>query len=245
MPAKKVVPSVRVLEADPDLGIGIDPGEWELAVQAAIAPTFQFGRGPWKFFPPPDRVALGALILAGMIVVQIDAGARSHIELLGEGDVVSPWAGAGEQLAIPSALNASVVTDARIALLDGRFAVRTARWPQIAAALMQRLIIRTRRLSLQAAINAVSRIDERLELTLWQLAYRFGHVTRDGIVLELPITHSQMAEVLAAQRPSVSSAATRLQARGQVVRTARHRWLLRGEPPRILSSLARQSGLEA
>lgn len=237
--------AVRVLDVDPDLGVGIDPGEWQLASRAAVAPAFQFPRGEWRFCPPPDRVALGALVLRGMIVIRIDAGARSHIELLGEGDVISPWVAQGEELAIPSVVNASVVASLGIALLDGRFAVRTARWPQIAAALMRRLIIRTRRLSLQAAINAVSRVDERLELTLWELAYRFGHVTPEGVVLDLPVAHAKLAEIIAAQRPSVSSAVGRLQAKGQIVRTDRRRWLLRGEPPEILTSLARQSGLHA
>jgi CRP/FNR family transcriptional regulator, cyclic AMP receptor protein len=191
---------VRVLEEDPDLGTGIDQDDWQLALAAAVAPTFEFASGPWRFFPPPDHAGLGALVLAGMIVIRIDAGARSHVELLGEGDVISPWVGAGEDLAIASVVNASAVTRLRIALLDRRFGLRTARWPEIHAALIHRLIHRTRRLSLQAAINAVSRVEERLELTLWELAYRFGHVTPDGIALELPIIHSQLAEMLAAQR---------------------------------------------
>jgi CRP/FNR family transcriptional regulator, cyclic AMP receptor protein len=88
-------------------------------------------------------------------------------------------------------------------------------------------------------------VEDRLELTLWELAYRFGRVTPEGIALELPITHSQLAEVLAAQRPSVSTAVSRLQAHGHAVRIDRHHWLLPGEPPPILASLARQSGLRA
>ena len=131
----------------------------------------------------------------------------------------------------------------RIALLDRGFAIRTARWPEIHAAIVHRLIVRARRLSLQAAVNAISRVDDRLEVTLWELAYRFGRVTRDGVVLDLPITHTQLAEMIAAQRPSVSTAVGRLQERGRAIRTDRHRWVLRGEPPQLLSSLARQSGL--
>jgi CRP/FNR family transcriptional regulator, cyclic AMP receptor protein len=243
---RKTAPiAVRVLEADPDLGIGIPEAELQLASGAAMAAGFDFERGPWRFFPPPDRGGLGALVLSGMIVIRIDAGTRSHIELLGGGDVISPWVGAGEELAIPSIVNASALTNVRVALLDRRFALRTARWPEIHAALIQRLIIRSRRLSLQAAINAVSRVEERLELTLWELAYRFGRVTTDGIVLDLPITHSQLAEILAAQRPSVSTAVGRLQAHGRVVRIDRHRWLLPGEAPHTLSSLQRQSGVRS
>ncbi len=82
-------------------------------------------------------------------------------------------------------------------------------------------------------------------MTLWELAYRFGRVTPEGIALELPITHSQMADMLAAQRPSVSTAVGRLQTHGRVVRTDRYHWLLPGEPPPILTKLARQSGLTA
>ncbi len=237
--------AVRVLEADPDLGSGIDPGQRRLAVGASLAPAFQFEPGRWRFSPPPDPAGLGALVLTGMIVIQIDSGPRSHVELLGEGDVVSPWVGGGHELAIPSVVNASVVSNLRVALLDRGFSLRTARWPEIHAALIQRLIVRTRRLSLQAAINGVTRVDDRLELTLWELAYRFGRVTRDGIMLDLPITHSQLADMLAAQRPSVSTAVGRLQGHGRTVRIDRHRWLMRGEPPRILDSLARQSGLRA
>jgi CRP/FNR family transcriptional regulator, cyclic AMP receptor protein len=236
---------VSVLEEDPDLGVGIPPVQWDLAREAATAPVFEFERGRWRFFPPPDPGGLGALVIRGMIVIRIDVGTRSHIEVVGEGDVISPWAGLGQGLAIPSVVNTSVVSRVRIALLDRRFTLRTARWAEIHAALVQRLIVRTRRLSLQAAINALSRTDERLDATLWGLAYRFGHVTPEGVVLDLPISHSQLADVVAAQRPSVSTAINRMQRDGRIARLARHRWLLCGEPPEILTWLSRQSGLES
>jgi CRP-like cAMP-binding protein len=235
---------IRVLEEDPDLGPGIGQDQWKLAMAAAVAPTFDFDPGPWRFVPKPDHAGFGALILTGMMIVRLDAGPRSHVELLGEGDVVSPWVSTGQDLAIPSALNASVIARLRVAFLDRRFALRTARWPELHAAVIHRVITRTRRLSLQAAINGVPRIEERLELTLWELANRFGRVTRDGIVVELPVTHEQLADIVAAQRPSVSTAIGRLQAHGRVVRAGRHRWLLPGEPPQTLLSLARESGLE-
>lgn len=235
--------AVRVLEADPDLGGGIDRVQWPLAVAASVAPMFEFQRGVWRFSPRPDPASLGALLLEGLMIIRINADLRAHIELLGPGDVVSPWVGSGQELTVPTVVAASVVANARVALLDRGFAIRTARWPEIHAALMHRLIIRARRLSLQSAINSLSRIEERLEVTLWELAYRFGRVTPDGIMLDLPLTHSQVAEMVAAQRPSVSTAFTRLQNHGRIVHTARHRWLMLGEPPQMLSSLAQQTGL--
>lgn len=236
---------VRVLEADADLGFGIDPSQWPFAAAASVAVAFEFERGAWRFAPTPDPGGFGALLLEGLMVIRIDAGTRSHIELLGEGDLVSPWVGAGSELSVPSVVTASVAARARVALLDRRFALRTARWPEIHAALMRRLVVRSRRLSLQSAINALSRIEERLEVTLWELAYRFGRVTRDGVVLDLPLTHSEVADMLAAQRPSVSTAFARLQDHGRVLRADRRRWLLRGDPPARWASLAQQSGLQA
>ncbi len=235
--------AVRVLEADPDLCTGIDSVQWPLAVAASLAPMFELNRGLWRFAPRPDPGGFGALLLDGLIVIRINAEIRAHIELLGPGDLIGPWVVSGQELTLPSVPTASVVSKARVALLDRRFAVRTARWPEIHAGLIQRAIIRTRRLSLQSAINALSRIEERLEVTLWELSYRFGRVTPDGIVLDLPLTHSQVAEMVAAQRPSVSTAFTRLQDHGRIAHVARHRWLLLGEPPAALSALAQQTGL--
>ena len=233
-----------MLDADPDLGAGIEEGQLRLAAAASVAPMFEFERGTWRLASPPDPAGFGALLLEGLMVIRITADTRGHIELLGPGDVISPWVGTGADLALPSVATASVVSRVRIALLDRRFALRTARWPEIHAALIQRLIVRTRRLSLQAAINSLSRVEERLEVTLWELAYRFGRVTPDGIVLDLPLTHSQVAEMVAAQRPSVSTALARLQDHGRVEHTARHRWLLCGDPPSTLAALAQQTGLQ-
>src|SRR5437764_14465914 len=98
MRAKPRAAAVRVLEADPDLGAGINQTEWEAAVSMSAAPGFEFERGPWRFFPPPERGGFGALILDGLIVVRIDVGHRSHIELLGPGDLSSPWVGIGPAL---------------------------------------------------------------------------------------------------------------------------------------------------
>ncbi len=243
MRAEATAAMVRVLEADPELGAGIPLAQWPLAVGASLAPVFEFERGPWRFTPRPDPGAFGVLVLAGLIIIQIHADTRSHIELLGDGDVIGPWVGSGLELTLPSAVTASVVCGARVALLDRRFALRTARWPEIHAALMRRLIVRARRLGQQSAINALSRIEDRLEVTLWDLALRFGRVTPDGIVIDLPLTHSQVADMVAAQRPSVSTAFSRLQDHGRIAHVTRHRWLMLGESPSMLSSLARQSGL--
>jgi CRP-like cAMP-binding protein len=233
---------VRVLEEDPDLGSALAPGEREQAVLAATAPAFTHPVGRWRFSPPAEVGGLGVLVLRGVILIRIDAGDRAHIELLGVGDIISPWVGLGPDLTLSADITATVICELRMASLDRTFAMRAARWPEIQSTLMQRLIARSRRLSLQSAINGLTRIEERLELTLWQLASRFGRVTPDGYKLSLRLTHTQLAEIVAAQRPSVTTALVRLEQAGRLFRNP-DGWLLPGAPPARLKPLARQTGL--
>lgn len=81
---------VRVLEEDPDLAAAISEPERHSALSAVIAPRFELPRGPWTFRPPADPAALGALILRGLLIVRVASSDRAHVELLGEGDVISP-----------------------------------------------------------------------------------------------------------------------------------------------------------
>jgi CRP-like cAMP-binding protein len=177
--------TVRLLEADPDLGATVVPEQRAAATGRAVATGLRFEPGPWRFRPIEDA-GLGALILEGMVLVRVEfTGIRAHVEVLGEGDVISPWHGINLESVAPCVVSASVVSDLEIAFLDRGFTQRTAQWPEIHAALMQRLLRRARVLSMQSAINSLPRIEERLELTLWQLAFRFGRVTRDGLTLHL------------------------------------------------------------
>jgi CRP-like cAMP-binding protein len=234
---------VSVLDADPDLAMAVDPRERQLAARCSVARAFSFPRGPWTFMPDPDAGGLGALILRGLILVRVEVGDRAHAELLGEGDVISPWVRLDGDLAVPSTVTAKIVDGVRVALLDRHFALRTGRWPEVHAALFHRLILRSRRLSLQSAINAIPRTTDRLELTLWHLAYHFGRVAPGGIRLRLPLSHAQLAEIVATQRPSVTIGLARMEESGRLKRSGPHDWLLCGQSPAELQSLTRQCGL--
>jgi CRP-like cAMP-binding protein len=233
---------VRVLEEDPDLGSALGAEDRRQAAVAATAPVFTHPAGRWRFSPPSDVGGLGILVLRGVILIRIDAGERAHSEILGEGDIISPWVGLAPDLTFSADITATVLSELRMASLDRVFAVRAAGWPEIQAALMQRLIARSRRLSLQSAINGLTRIEERLELTLWQLASRFGKVTPGGYKLSLRLTHTQLSEIVAAQRPSVTTALVRLEQSGRLFRNP-DGWILPGAPPAKLKPLARQTGL--
>jgi CRP-like cAMP-binding protein len=227
--------TLRLLELDPDLAADIAPDRRPAAVSRTVAAVHAFDPGPWRF-RPRENGGLGALVLEGLILVRLEFAGVAHEELLGEGDVISPWHAVGRLATAPCVVSARVISNLKLAMLDRGFTERTVRWPEIHSALMQRLLDRSRMLSMQSAINSLPRIEERLAITLWQFAYRFGRVTPDGIRLHLPVTHSQLAEIVCAQRPSVTTAIARMRDHGQVVLTSRHHWLLRGDPPHRLTT---------
>jgi CRP-like cAMP-binding protein len=184
-----------------------------------------YSRGEWQFEPAPDSTSLGALILVGMVVLRMELGGCSHLEVLGKGDLLNPWRLRTDTM-LQEQVSVDVMQSACVALLDRRFAIQMSPWPEVFAALMRRQITRTRRMVLQASILSRSRVDERLELMLWRLGEQFGSMTREGLLVHLPFTHLQLAEMIAARRSTVSVAVSRLVAEGRLRRPGRNQWLL-------------------
>ena len=81
-----------------------------------------------------------------------------------------------------------------------------------------------------AALADGTRVDVRLRMLFWHLAGRWGRVTRDGITLPLTLTHAVLADLVAARRPTVTTALAELTRRGQLEPVAAG-WLLYGDPP--------------
>ena len=121
---------------------------------------------------------------------------------------------------------------ARVAVLDERFVRQMARYPEVAGRLFGRSVLRSRQLAVNMAIVHQARVDVRLHLLFWQLAGRWGRVRSDGIVVPLRLTHSVLADLVAARRPTVTTALTELNRQG-VLRAVEDGWLLTGDPPGI------------
>ena len=119
-----------------------------------------------------------------------------------------------------------------------------ATFPEVAVALTGRAMQRSRRLAAAVAVMQCRQLDDRLHLVFWELADRFGRVCLDGVHLELPMTHDVLSRIVGAQRPSVSSALSRLSRAGLVQRTERG-WLLQGEPPAELTWAAPSASVAA
>jgi CRP/FNR family transcriptional regulator, cyclic AMP receptor protein len=243
--AEARIAQVRVLDDDPGLGGGLTGERLDEARRVVIAPVEAHEPGPWSTgFDVSEPGALGLLVLDGLISAQITAERRTSLELLGAGDVVRPWT-EPEPGTVPLKLDWTVRVPARVAFLDARFARSSLAFPEIVARLMDRLVMRTRSLSLLLALNAIPRLHERVLLALWHFADRWARVTPQGVELRLPLSHADLSHVVGASRPSVSTAIGQLRAEGLLEPLTGGGWLLLGEPPPDLHELRQQAGLPA
>ncbi len=67
-------------------------------------------------------------------------------------------------------------------------------------------------------------------MLFWHLAARWGHLTADGTILPMPITHAQLAEMIASRRPTMTKALAQLADKGLINRHGTG-WLLTGGAP--------------
>jgi hypothetical protein len=149
--------------------------------------------------------------------------------LIGEGDLLRPTEESVSPL-LPLTTDWSVVLPVRMAALDGGFEQQLARYPELARCLIDRAIQRSKWLAVNMAIVHQARVDVRLHMLLWHLAARWGRVRSDGTVLRLGLTHTVLADLVAARRPTVTTALSEL-ARQGLVRTDGQTWILPGEAP--------------
>ncbi|HEU0024685.1 MAG TPA: Crp/Fnr family transcriptional regulator [Thermoleophilaceae bacterium] len=223
-----------VLREDPGLGEQLHPARLEAAVPSSVAAVLAIERGSWE--PPlPARPAgwLGFLVLDGLFARRVTLHGTTWTELLGPGDVLEPWQRDREiNSSCPPIVRFELLAPGRVAVLDRGFMVRMADWPEVTAAVSARLVERTRSLTYALAICGRVGVAERLVLTLRHLADRWGRVTRDGVVLELPgMTHEMLASQVGAARPSVTTALGELHRRGEARRLGPGSWLLRHQAP--------------
>ena len=135
----------------------------------------------------------------------------------------------------------NVLETARLAVLDRRFAVAMAAWPEITAAILDRMMARSRWLAFHLAVAHLRRVESRVHVALWHFADRWGRVGPNGVELRLNATHALLAEIVAAERPSVTLALSTLRERGLVERDAEHVWRLHGRPPGELGEVRAQA----
>jgi CRP/FNR family cyclic AMP-dependent transcriptional regulator len=225
--------TVRLLEADPELGALLTGTRRAEAERDLVVRTHRLSVGPWDVSRLSGASAdhVGLLVLDGVISRELVVADHVSAELLGPGDLVRPWQGAAGAGLLPVQAIWSVLSTVTLAVLDRRFAAEAARYPEITAALFDRLGERSLRLATTQAISQLTRVDRRLKALFWHLAERWGRVSGDGVVVPLALTHRILGQLVGARRPTVSTALSELAEREELIRRADGSWLLRGDPP--------------
>lgn len=228
----------QILREDPELGDELPPLQRARATEECIAPTMRLPRGNWDAAAPGDLSGgIGLLVLNGLLLRRVGINGRFGGELLGDGDVLRPWQGADTQPTIARTTGWRVLEPTRLAILDRAAARRIARFPELTGRFVERALERSRNLSLGIAIIHHPRVELRIQMLLWHLADRWGHVRSDGIVIPIHIAHAHLADLLAAQRQTVTTAMSELARQGTIVPIGRGGWLLRGQAPAELLDL--------
>jgi hypothetical protein len=222
---------VRLLEADPELGRDLAPEAFDMAAAALVARTMEISRGRWDIAAAwaESRAELGLLIVEGVLLSEVAVGQRTSLEVLGPGDLVRPWPARRFPPQVDVRLRVTAPGHARVAVLDAHVMAQAMRWPAILGQVTDRAMGRTSSATLRLLVQQVVRIDERLLLTLWGLAERFGKVTPDGVLVPVALNHTMLAGLVGAHRPSVSHALSDLSGRGALERVEGGGWLLHEE----------------
>jgi DNA-binding transcriptional ArsR family regulator len=225
--------AVRLLDAVPELADNISDDRLEGARQHALAATIELSPGRWQASASDyeDPVGYGLMIVEGLMTRDIVLGQTTASELVGAGDLVRPNDHEGAVSPVQFDVEWNVLEPTRLAILDRRFAIVTARWPEVAAAIVRAAVRRSHALTYQIAVGHMTRVDSRLLVLFWYLADRWGKMTKDGIVIPIKLTHAVLGQIVGAQRPSVTTALKALTDRGALTRAPDGTWLLRGEPP--------------
>ena len=222
-----------LLDVDPDLGDDLAPGELEQARRALVAAVVELDPGPWEpsTLELGEQGALGLLIAEGFVLRDVAVGQSKCAELLGACDVIRPWQDSGAGGVLATEVDWRVLTRLRLLVVDRRVMEAMTRWPGVAMALVGRTVARSQNLAVALAITSVRGLELRMLALLWHLADQFGRVTRDGVVLALPLTHEVLGRLAGATRPSVSTALKTLENDGLLSKHAGGGFVLHGDPP--------------
>jgi CRP-like cAMP-binding protein len=112
-----------------------------------------------------------------------------------------------------------------LAAIEDHFREAVRRWPRLADFLHDRLGRQTHRASMHLAMLHMPRVEDRVIALFADLAERFGHVTADGVLIDLPLTRDIIGGLVGSRRPTVTLALQKLASDGLLERDA-NRWRL-------------------
>jgi CRP/FNR family cyclic AMP-dependent transcriptional regulator len=228
--------AISIVDADPDLADLLSPQELDRARREARTRVQALSAGEWdaSAAQQPAEHHRGFLIIDGLLSRTVDVLGKRCVELVGHGDVMRPWRWDETGSHVRAEIGWMVLEQTRLAVLDHQLVLRIAPWPQLGLELFNRGTRRAHHLAVALAIAHHQRVGDRLLLTLWHLAERWGRVHPDGIVVPLPLGHQRLADLVGASRQSVTTALGGLTRDGAISRRDTGEWVLHGDPPEEL-----------
>jgi CRP/FNR family cyclic AMP-dependent transcriptional regulator len=162
-----------------------------------------------------------AMTVAGAELLLVAEGFVVLRSTVGQGrrSMVTCEAGVGNVLLAPSieeelfALGTS-----RLLVIDAKARRRSLQIPALAERVVEQLAFTLGERQASSATFALTRHVERVRRKLLQLGRRYGHVGRDGIRIEFPISHALLAEMIGSSRETVTRSVDELQRDGFVAR---------------------------
>jgi CRP/FNR family cyclic AMP-dependent transcriptional regulator len=221
-----------LLDLDPDLGQFLEGPRLEEARRLLLVRARRLATGPWNTarLTVADPGHIGLLVLDGVLSREVLAADVISTELIGPGELLRPWQMAPDAALLRVTVRWSVLSEARVAVLDRRLAGQLAAYPEIVSLLVERMNARTQRMAVTQAIAQLNRVDQRLLTLFWHLAERWGKITPAGVAIPLTLSHRMLSQLVGARRPTVSTALGELAREGKVTRQDDGSWLLTGEP---------------
>jgi CRP-like cAMP-binding protein len=219
----------RLLEADPDLARNLPPDSLRNLRPALVVDVLELPVGEWSpSQSEPLGGHLGFLLLEGLILRRTRINGSRSGELISRGDLIRPWI---EDPVSFSTAEWRVMEPVRLAVLDRQVGIKICSRPELSAALLDRLTLRTRSLAINAATENIRGLEDRLLVLFWHLAERWGRREKGVVVVPIRLTHETLSLLVGARRPSVTTALGALAGRGDLERRENGEWVMHGLPP--------------
>ena len=133
--------------------------------------------------------------------------------------VVTCKAGPGSVLLAPAHTEMLVgLGRSRLTVIDTGARAALVRVPAVADRLVQQLALALRQNQEAIANFAPARHVDRVRGKLLELGRTYGHVVRDGVRIDFPVSHGLLAEMIGSSRETVTRAVAHLQRAGFVDR---------------------------
>lgn len=200
----------------------------------ALLRTLPPGELDQREWPAEASGGWGVLVLDGLLLRRVKVGEHCGGELLGQGELLRPGQEEDALATLAPSSELRVLEQAHVALLDAGFAWRLAPFPEIQCRLLARALRRTRHMAVNLAILQQPRVEARVQMLLWHFADRWGTVRGDGVLVPLKVTHTLLAELLAARRQTVTAALGNLQRR-KALSACEQGWILHEAPAAALA----------